>query len=572
MKKFLNRHSTRWTPTPDDVTSTNSVEEFSYRPLEPSLDSMRILELNPPKKNKRAISCELIHVTFKERPKYEALSYTWGDDMPKENIFVCGRVFRVGRNLYNALQYLQQRPADLRFPIWVDAICINQKDTLERNQQVQIMPHIYTRAMSVLVWLGSPAGAFKVDTSSWAHTTAPSALVLSSYWKRVWIIQEIGKARQIQVIFHGIGIPWGEFINKLRQLGQPYRNSAPMLLDQQLRAKYERGHTLQHLLELHQESVCKVPHDKIYGFVGLATDCYKFPIDYKRSLLEVWKDTMSFVSARNMVSNIALFGRLVRRQLGGDNVAKIDNVRRVRRANSGPRSVGFMQAQNSETIRVPVHRVGQIIHIGPSIERVIGILNASDEWTHTVRKNFKSDAPFAELENDLFLQALEENDKGKLQKLAFPYSNVRWKVHGRWKNYPRFGVEPQEMSTAMPDDHQHLLFQSTPIETCKPNAPLKSSRLGIAPQGIEMGDLICTVYGIEKAVIVRKKESFIRESEDQDDNHPTHFEIVGTAVLSIDLVTQEVKENLSCTRNDNDTIGVGIDLLMDGDSAYVLLC
>jgi hypothetical protein len=570
MLKSLIRPLAGRTRTPDDLVSTYSVEEFSYRPLEPSVDSMRLLKLNPAKKNKSAVSGELIHVTFGERPTYQALSYTWGDDMPKENIFICGSAFRVGSNLYSALKYLQQRPADLLFPIWVDAICINQKDMLERNQQVRIMPHIYTRAMSVLVWLGSPAGAFKTDISLWERTTASSALISSRYWKRVWIIQEIGKARQIQVIFHGISIPWDEFINKLKQLGQPYCNSAPMLLDQQRRAKYERGHTLQYLLELHQKSVCKVPHDKIYGFVGLATDCYGFPIDYQRSLFEVWKDTMTFVSARNMASNIALFGRLVRRQLGGDNVAKIDEVRRAKL--NGPRSIGFMQAQNSETIRVPVHRIGQIMHIGPSIEQVIGSLKASDEWTHSVRRNFEKDVALADRENDLFLQVLENNNKGKLQNLAFLYSNVRWEVHGKWKNYPKLGVEPQETSTATPADNQHLLFQSTSIETYKPNAPLKSSRIGVAPQGIELGDLICTVYGIEKAVIVRKKESFIRENEDHDDDHPTHFEIVGTAVLSIDLVTQEGKESLSCTGNDRGTIGVGMDLLMDGDSAYVLLC
>lgn len=38
--------------------------------------------------------------------------------------------------------------------IWIDAICINQQDDLEKNHQVAMMSDIYQRALRVLVWLG----------------------------------------------------------------------------------------------------------------------------------------------------------------------------------------------------------------------------------------------------------------------------------------------------------------------------------------------------------------------------------------------------------------------------------
>jgi hypothetical protein len=38
--------------------------------------------------------------------------------------------------------------------LWVDAICINQKDDAERNAQVKRMADIYNRASNVCVWLG----------------------------------------------------------------------------------------------------------------------------------------------------------------------------------------------------------------------------------------------------------------------------------------------------------------------------------------------------------------------------------------------------------------------------------
>ena len=37
--------------------------------------------------------------------------------------------------------------------IWVDALCINQKDTLEKNHQVAMMNDIYSGAQEVLMWI-----------------------------------------------------------------------------------------------------------------------------------------------------------------------------------------------------------------------------------------------------------------------------------------------------------------------------------------------------------------------------------------------------------------------------------
>jgi hypothetical protein len=40
--------------------------------------------------------------------------------------------------------------------LWVDALCINQEDTTERNHQVMQMGAIYEKAKRVVVWLGRP--------------------------------------------------------------------------------------------------------------------------------------------------------------------------------------------------------------------------------------------------------------------------------------------------------------------------------------------------------------------------------------------------------------------------------
>lgn len=38
--------------------------------------------------------------------------------------------------------------------LWVDAICINQKDIVDKSHQITLMEEIYGGADSVLVWLG----------------------------------------------------------------------------------------------------------------------------------------------------------------------------------------------------------------------------------------------------------------------------------------------------------------------------------------------------------------------------------------------------------------------------------
>ena len=57
-------------------------------------------------------------------------------------------------NLYNALHRFRARRD--RLQIWVDAVCINQCDIPERNQQVAMMGDIYRNARQVCIWLGEP--------------------------------------------------------------------------------------------------------------------------------------------------------------------------------------------------------------------------------------------------------------------------------------------------------------------------------------------------------------------------------------------------------------------------------
>lgn len=54
--------------------------------------------------------------------------------------------------MFAALRHLRQ-PDDERV-LWADAVCINQKDIVERGHQVAIMSPVYTSTTEVSVWLG----------------------------------------------------------------------------------------------------------------------------------------------------------------------------------------------------------------------------------------------------------------------------------------------------------------------------------------------------------------------------------------------------------------------------------
>lgn len=169
------------------------------------------------------IRCEVHTVSLDESPVYEALSYVWGDPSFSCPILLNSHLWDVTANLESALRHLRRDDGQLR-TIWIDALCINQRDISERSQQVGIMRDIYGKAQDVLVWFGewSPVSAHKEQTIQDAYSvikqlaadwhlcdisfsctnrntnrfsqlelvSAISSLMKRPWWKRVWVVQE----------------------------------------------------------------------------------------------------------------------------------------------------------------------------------------------------------------------------------------------------------------------------------------------------------------------------------------------------------------------------------------------
>ncbi|KAF5675871.1 het-domain-containing protein [Fusarium circinatum] len=173
---------------PRTPTYTSYLPPLKYEKL-PTPTSIRLLKIDrlPSIKDDldlfRPITCSLVVKDLNDQPKYDALSYTWGNPLGGESsssdstvpsdwattpfgIACSGQRVEVTTNLHTALIAIRYHLSKPQKPIsqvpflkiseyiWVDQICINQADIAEKNSQVQLMGRIYRQCSTVQIWLG----------------------------------------------------------------------------------------------------------------------------------------------------------------------------------------------------------------------------------------------------------------------------------------------------------------------------------------------------------------------------------------------------------------------------------
>jgi hypothetical protein len=142
---------------------------FAYVPLDAPRE-IRLLEIIH---TEPELVCNLSTVSLHDKPRFSALSYEWGGPTVKIPITVNGRAFPVTANLARALENVRHHWT-IRFPdrdisscrLWADAICINQNDIDEKNQQIQLMQTLYATAEIVLCWIGSSSHEYQTAFES----------------------------------------------------------------------------------------------------------------------------------------------------------------------------------------------------------------------------------------------------------------------------------------------------------------------------------------------------------------------------------------------------------------------
>ena len=348
---------------------------FSHPALPTGVDAIRVLKVEPGDFLSPLVGI-LTPAAFSDRPKYVALSYTWGSSYPDnsklpislndsrssvqspgtspdrlrsrvsaapkerrssstdqpmteylprpgasppptttstpDGLMLNGQPFRIGHNLHLALLHLRSPTHPIT--VWVDSICINQADRKERNHQVSLMAFIYTRATKVVAWLGTKNyppmtgllrsmslewkagqtqhfGAFLVGESKMRCSPKPdqgtfARILDSTYWKRLWIVQEICLPRLL-VLMYGSDIWTYEEFRKWEYLPAVHpetRLTQPILSCSEAASRLletrDKRHTdmmrLESLIERFAKSECSELRDRVYGLLGCANDIRPF--------------------------------------------------------------------------------------------------------------------------------------------------------------------------------------------------------------------------------------------------------------------------------------------------------
>jgi hypothetical protein len=328
---------------------------YQYHPLAAGRREIRLLELQPGRYDE-LLNCRLAIVSLTSNPNYNALSYVWGDHVgfaPAEpEIILDGHHFPVTPNLYSALKHLRSTAKRNPMVLWVDAVCINQNDLDERNQQVAMMRDIYASATHVTIWLGEAdddsgvaldALSMILGQESWPEDPkVRSAIRLHcanfffglstrrSWLSRVWILQELAMSKNDPDVVCGYKrVAWSILVAAWQTIAKEAlvdwgaRRKVPKVADKpdqdddielftltkldvlhELRQAIQMrgGEKLKKLLLSTRTSEATDPRDRIYGILGLLQPGSSSPgsdspviVDYHKSCSEVYIDVMAHI-------------------------------------------------------------------------------------------------------------------------------------------------------------------------------------------------------------------------------------------------------------------------------------
>ena len=180
-------------------------DPFEYQNL--NANEIRLLRID--RKNGSYPQFSIQHFSRDKAPQYAALSYVWSEAPELDTISLGGRTFKVRPNLYSCLNFLLARE-DITY-LWIDAICTDQTNVLEKNEQVRRLNQTYRNASIVLAWLGWVGYAEEeIEPVRVIETIRPVSFSRKTshdhpYWSRMWTTLEVFLARKIEMISPGEG-------------------------------------------------------------------------------------------------------------------------------------------------------------------------------------------------------------------------------------------------------------------------------------------------------------------------------------------------------------------------------
>jgi len=270
---------------------------YKYRPLPPpsgDIFYLRLLEIRESRSIDAPLECSIRHYGFDstDQQTYHAVSYVWGPPEFSE-LLICDDctshlritprlhdiLIRLRKRSYTNLLYAESSTAgfgtNMIMRVWIDAICINQNDPIERSQQIQQMAKIYRRAMVVHVFLSDRKG-----TTSWLE---------SNWFTRRWVVQELLSASKVHAHLPQASdkpkrqqiaeVSWNWLIDELQKepIISELTRLNPNVRDSITEFRRLKGRGLKYfniltILLKFQYADCDDDRDRIFAFIGIASD------------------------------------------------------------------------------------------------------------------------------------------------------------------------------------------------------------------------------------------------------------------------------------------------------------
>ncbi|KAJ2979492.1 hypothetical protein NUW58_g7184 [Xylaria curta] len=223
---------------------------FQFLEIDSNRGQIRLLEIAPGR-GVEPIRCSYQIATADDETPYQTLSYVWGKMDGKKSIVVDSTEVELTDNLFDALMRIRHE-TEPRY-LWVDALCINQEDGVEKTAQVNMMHKIYSSCVQCNMWMGNINVASLDTTESEALGAAKGALdavqmiagqefeshpplhlngrdeqakagkalealMLTPWWSRIWTVQEATSPRNATILWGPLSIPWSTMCKAAEKL------------------------------------------------------------------------------------------------------------------------------------------------------------------------------------------------------------------------------------------------------------------------------------------------------------------------------------------------------------------